>query len=191
MKMADNATTIQTERLVLRPILKEDAPAALEVFSDARTMEYWSNEPITTLAEAELLIQKDIEWAALDSTRAWAITLAGTDRYMGKITLFQISQQNRRGEIGYLLGRKYWGKGYMTEAMASVLSYAFDGLKLHRVEADTDPDNLPSLALLDRFGFTREGLFRDRWYVHGAWHDSVMLALLENIYRKNSPPDLS
>jgi RimJ/RimL family protein N-acetyltransferase len=58
-------------------------------------------------------------------------------------------------------------------------------MHLHRIEVDTDPDNLASLALLDRFGFTREGYFRDRWRVHGAWHDSVMLALLEDEYRKS------
>jgi RimJ/RimL family protein N-acetyltransferase len=67
--------------------------------------------------------------------------------------------------------------------MARVLAYAFDTLKLHRIEADTDPENTPSLALLDRFGFTREGVFRDRWYVHGKWHDSVMLGLLLQDYR--------
>ena len=65
-----------------------------------------------------------------------------------------------------------------------MLAHAFDEMKLHRLAADTDPDNLPSLALLETFGFSREGLFRDRWWVHGKWHDSVMLGLLEEDYRK-------
>lgn len=149
-------------------------------------MAYWSKEPISTLSEAEELIRQDIDWAALESTRAWALALIDSNTYIGKISLFQISKQNRRGEIGYLLGRKYWGNGLMTEAMAAVLSYAFDDLKLHRIEVDTDPENLPSLALLEKFGFVREGLFRDRWWVHDAWHDSVMLALMESKFRKIS-----
>lgn len=179
--------TLRTERLLLRPFSGDDAPAILEIFSDARTMEYWSAEPISSLDEAEKLLRADIEWAALKTTRAWAIAIPDSNRYAGKISLFQIDERNRRAEIGYLLGRQHWGKGLMTEAMSAVLAFAFDEMRLHRIEVDTDPDNQPSLALLARFGFAREGYFRDRWRVHGAWHDSVMLALLEDDYRKNSP----
>ena len=118
---------------------------------------------------------------------SWGIALPDSNLLIGKICLFQISEQNRRAEIGYLLNRRQWGKGYMTEAMVFVLAYAFEGLGLHRIEADTDPENLPSLALLEKFGFAREGLFHDRWYVHGKWHDSVMLGLLASTYRKNIP----
>ncbi len=185
----DGGNVLRTERLLLRPFSEDDRSAILEIFSDARTMEYWSAEPIGSIAEAEKLLQADIEWAALKTTRAWAIALPDTNRYAGKISLFQIDEQNRRAEIGYLLGRQHWGKGLMTEAMSTVLAYAFNEMGLHRIEVDTDPDNLPSLALLDRFGFSREGYFRDRWRVHGAWHDSVMLALLEDEYRKNSLAD--
>ena len=70
----------------------------------------------------------------------------------------------------------------MTEAMNSVLDYAFNDLDFHRLEADTDPDNAASLALLEKFGFQREGYFRERWFVHGKWHDSVMLGLLRSYY---------
>jgi len=175
--------TIRTERLLLRPTRTTDAGAALDIFSDFETMEYWSNEPINTVDEAQQLIEDDIKWAALESTCNWAIALPETDLYIGKISLFQISKQNRRGEVGYLLNRKHWGKGYMSEALSAVLSIAFNVMDLHRIEADTDPENKPSLALLERFGFVREGLFQDRWFVHGEWHDSVMLALLKSNYR--------
>lgn len=168
-----------TGRLLLRAIAASDREAVLDIFSDEETMRYWSREPIASLAEADALIEKELEWAALDTCINWGIALAETGLLIGKITLFQINEQNRRAEVGYLLNRRYWGKGYMTEAMACVVSWAFDELELHRIEADTDPENLPSLALLDRFGFIREGLFRDRWYVHGKWHDSIMLGLLK------------
>jgi RimJ/RimL family protein N-acetyltransferase len=72
----------------------------------------------------------------------------------------------------------------MSEALSAVLNYAFDELDLHRVEADVDPDHAASLALLNKFGFAREGLFRDRWFVHEEWHDSVMLGLLARDYVK-------
>jgi RimJ/RimL family protein N-acetyltransferase len=80
--------------------------------------------------------------------------------------------------VGYILDRRHWNKGYMSEAMARMIDHAFNDLNLNRLEADTDPGNTASLALLERFGFRREGLFRQRWLVHGKWHDSVMLGLL-------------
>jgi len=82
--------------------------------------------------------------------------------------------------VGYILNRKYWGKGLMTEALTCLLNHAFDTLDLHRLEADTDPDNSASLAVLEKLGFQREGYFRERWFVHGKWHDSVMLGLIRS-----------
>ena len=67
-----------------------------------------------------------------------------------------------------------------------VLDYAFNVLELHRLEADTDPENAASLALLEKFGFRREGLFRERWYINGKWLDSVMLGLLKQDHQNRT-----
>jgi RimJ/RimL family protein N-acetyltransferase len=175
---------MRTERLLLRPLELSDSGAYLDIFSDTMTLQYWSNEPISKIEEAESLIRQDIEWSASDNCICLGVALADSNLLIGKITLFQLSEQNRRAEVGYVLDRRHWGKGYMTEALGWLLTHAFDVMKLHRLEADTDPDNLPSLALLEKFGFAQEGLFRDRWWVHGKWHDSVMMGLLEEDYRK-------
>jgi ribosomal-protein-alanine N-acetyltransferase len=188
---AENKGRISTARLLLRPMKVSDRDAVLDIFSDEKTLQFWSAEPISTLDEADLLIQREVELASQENCINWGIALADSNLLVGKISLFQISEQNRRAEIGYLLNRRHWGKGFMSEAMASVLAYAFDELKLHRIEADTDPGNAPSLALLEKFGFSREGYFHDRWNVRGEWFDSVMLGLLEHEYRKTFSNKLS
>ncbi len=170
---------LATERLLLRPIQMSDSSAFFEIFSDAEVMKYWSSEPIETAEEAETLVKEELAWVTGVS---WGIELQASAQLIGKIVLFNFSEQNRRAELGYILGRHHWGKGYMTEALDCVLAHAFGELALHRIEADTDPDNLPSLALLEHFGFVREGLLRDRWLVHAKWHDSVMLGLLKDDY---------
>ena len=184
MIVTKKAEEMRTERLLLRPLEMSDSSASLDIFSDTMTLLYWSNEPISSIEEAESLIRQDIEWSASDNCICLGVALADSNLIIGKVTLFQLSEQNRRAEIGYVLDRRHWNKGYMTEALGWLLDYAFDVMKLHRLEADTDPDNLPSLALLEKFGFAQEGLFRDRWWVHGKWHDSVMLGLIEEDYRK-------
>ena len=174
---------LRTDRLVLRALEETDGEGFYEVFSDPETMRYWSGTPVSDRAEAEALLRREFELLAGGDCQTWATALPDSDRLIGKITLFGISEQNRRAEIGYILRRDQWGRGLMSEALAEILDYAFDEVGLHRIEADTDPANRPSLALLEKFGFRREGLFRDRWYIGGRWHDSVMLGLLEEDYR--------
>jgi RimJ/RimL family protein N-acetyltransferase len=174
---------LETERLILRPLRKDDRLAFFEIFSDQQTLKYWSGDVIETLQEAGDLVDQELQWAASGHCINWGIELRDGGPLIGKIVLFNFSDQNRRAEIGYILARRQWGRAYMTETLAEVLNYAFQELKLHRIEADTDPENLASLALLKRFGFSREGLFRDRWWVQGKWHDSVMLGLLASEFR--------
>jgi RimJ/RimL family protein N-acetyltransferase len=179
----DKMKRLRTDRLVLRALEETDGEAFYEVFSDPETMRYWSGTPVGDQAEAQALLRR--EFALLDGgdCQTWAVALPDSDRLIGKISLFGISGQNRRAEIGYILRRDQWGRGLMSEALAVVLDHAFDEVGLHRIEADTDPANRPSLALLEKFGFRREGLFRDRWCIGGRWHDSAMLGLLEEDYR--------
>ncbi len=108
----------------------------------------------------------------------WAVTLKGRDEMIGKCILFQFSPENRRAEIGFILNRDYWRRGLMYQALVAVIHFAFTTLGLHRIEADVDPDNAGSLGVLEKLGFEREGLFRDRWLLNDGWVDSVMLGLL-------------
>ena len=169
---------MQTERLQLRSFSRADTEAVLKIFSNEKALAYWVAEPISTLEEAEALLDRELSWADDSSCHNWAISLPGSDRLIGKITLFRIDEANRRAEIGYILDPDHWGKGYMHESLERVLDHAFNELGLHRIEADVDPENEPSLRLLERFGFSREGLFRERWLMRGEWYDSIMLGLL-------------
>lgn len=180
---------LETPRLKLRRLAPDDAEAYLAIFSEPEVMRYWSREPITTLDEARDLVARDLEWVASGEALCWGIALPDTDRVIGKVSLYLFDAQSRRAETGYVLGRPWWRRGLMSEALAAVLRYAFDDLELHRIEADVDPEHAASLALLSKFGFRREGLFRDRWHVHGKWHDSVMLGLLAPEYTGPTEPE--
>ncbi|MYM35462.1 GNAT family N-acetyltransferase [Duganella sp. FT94W] len=85
---------------------------------------------------------------------------------------------NRRCEIGYILGRPHWGRGYMREATRALLDYAFGTLQLSRLEADIHPDNITSERLLQGLHFQREGRLRARWIVGDEVSDSVIYGLL-------------
>ena len=80
--------------------------------------------------------------------------------------------------LGYHLAEKYTGKGYMTEALGLVLRYAFKELKLHRVEANVQPENRASIAVLQRCGFTREGFSPKYLKIGGRWRDHLRFAII-------------
>ena len=103
---------------------------------------------------------------------------------IGTCTLHQIHLQNRRAEVGYALGRPYWGSGYMNEAMHALVDYAFTNMKLHRLEADIDPRNEASAKSLERLGFQREGYLRERWIVGEEISDSALYGLLASEWNR-------
>ena len=175
-----NPPLLTTERLHLRGICEADSDDLFPLYSDMKTLEYWGRDPVQSPAEAWKEIQENMKGIESGSAILWGIAFRESGQLIGTCTIFKINQQNRNGEIGYILNRVHWGKGLMTEAIDCVLDYAFNELELHRLEADTDPKNLASLALLEKRGFQREGYFRERWFVHGKWHDSVMLGLLRS-----------
>jgi ribosomal-protein-alanine N-acetyltransferase len=164
----------------LRPLSLSDAEAIYKILSDPESMKYWSDQPIKHVDEASEVLRKDLESDAKGNSLCWAVTLKDQDELIGKCILFSFDRQNQRAEIGYLLNRKYWRQGLMHQALVAVINYAFNTLKLHRIEADSDPKNVGSLAILEKLGFQREGLFRERWRVYDRWDDSVMLGLLSS-----------
>jgi RimJ/RimL family protein N-acetyltransferase len=168
---------------MMRELRQSDAPAVFKLYSDPETVRYWGNDLITETGEAEELVRINLEWVTAGDCYYWAIEHRASGQVIGTCTIFKIDERNRRAEIGYILNRSFWRQGLMTEAMIALLEFSFDTLDLHRLEADTDPNNSASNGLLEKFGFKREGYFRERWWVHGQWLDSDMWGLLKSEYR--------
>lgn len=98
---------------------------------------------------------------------------------LGNINLFHIILRSLRSAVvGYFVGASFSRQGYATEALQLVLQFAFKTLKLHRVEASIQPHNAPSIALVKRAGFTREGFSRRYLKIAGRWRDHERWAIL-------------
>ncbi len=172
-------TTLTTERLSLRWLTLDDAEAQFALFSDPEVMRYWSSAPWTDIAQAKAAIAQVLAEYRDNTSLRFAITLRSTGDMIGNIRLYDFVDQNRRCDIGYALTQPHWGKGYLAEAMAAVLDYAFAELDLIRIEADIDPRNDASARLLERMAFQREGMMRERWIVNGEICDTAFYGLLK------------
>lgn len=170
---------LETKRLILRQIKKEDARNIFFYLSDPEVMKHYGLLPFERVEDA----QNEIEWYQSiqdnQTGRRWGITLKNEDTVIGSCGYFNHKLQHRRAEIGYELSREYWGKGIASEAVQAVLNYGFEQMKLHRVEALIEPPNKASLKLVERLGFKREGLLRDYEWAGDSFDDLYMYALLE------------
>lgn len=182
---------LTTERLTLRPMTMDDAADLFAVFSDPAVVRYWSAEPWTSIAFAESAIARALDGYRDASEVRFGIELAETGALIGTVNLHHFFPQNRRCELGYALGSPYWGKGYATEALEVALDYGFHELRLNRVEADIDPRNGASAAVLARLGFRKEGYMPERWFVHGQMADTVNYGLLRSYWDARSHASLS
>ena len=170
----------RTERLLLRPLQSSDTPAIFAIRSDAAVMRYASSLPLATLGEAEEFVEREVAAQAQGQTLRLALERADDHVLIGTCILFHLHAQCRRAEIGYELRRDAWGRGYMHEALRTMLDIAFAQFGLNRIEADIDPRNTPSARSLERVGFTREGVLRERWIVNDEISDSALYGLLRS-----------
>jgi [ribosomal protein S5]-alanine N-acetyltransferase len=100
---------------------------------------------------------------------------------LGGLTLANIRRGcAQAGNLGYWMGAAYSRQGYMTAAVKLVIPFAFETLRLHRVEAACIPGNIASIRLLEKTGFRREGFAREYLCIDGAWQDHLLYARLKH-----------
>ena len=174
----DSLPDLRTGRLRLRHPRATDADAVFSIFGDLRAMRYWSHEPLESFDAAHDYLESIDEGFAERSLFQWAITELGNDLLIGTVTLTAWDRVNRHAEVGFVLHPSQWGKGIASEAVRAVLTFGFERMNLHRVEAELDPRNTASARLLDRLRVEKEGLLRERWYLYDEWCDSALYGLL-------------
>jgi [ribosomal protein S5]-alanine N-acetyltransferase len=139
----------------------------------------WTSPPTTTLQFARLLARsRQADFASL------LIRRSADDKILGAIEISQIVHgQFQSAYLGYQIGAAFAHQGYMTEALALTLAYGFGLLRLHRLEANIQPTNVASLALVRRLGFAREGYSPRYLKIGGRWRDHERWAILAEQWR--------
>ena len=169
---------IRTERLAVRLVRHADLPALLEINGDEQVTRYLPYDSWRSMEDAQAWFDRAAARHQAGDGRQFVIAPRATGEVIGACLLFRYEAAHARAEIGYLLGRRWWGAGYAQEATAALIGYAFEQLALRRIEADIDPLNLDSARLLERLGFSPEGLLRQRWNVKGRTSDAAIYGLL-------------
>jgi ribosomal-protein-alanine N-acetyltransferase len=121
------------------------------------------------------------------SNESFLIVSGAGDLIAGMINLSQIFRGNfQNAYLGYYIGAEFAGQGLMTEAIELVLRFAFRELKLHRIEANVQPHNASSLAVLRKNGFVKEGFSRRYLKIGGRWRDHERWAIIAEDWAKQA-----
>lgn len=169
---------LETERLRLRQIALTDAEQMFQLRSNPEIMQYIPRELPKTIDDAIAHIHYMDELRQNNECLNWAITLKEDDIVIGFIGYFRPKPENHRAEIGYMLSPDHHGKGIMQEALIKAIEYGFNDMKLHSIEAITDPENYASWKLLEKNNFIREAHFKEDTYWQGRYLDSYVYSLL-------------
>ena len=151
---------LETERLSLRRLRPSDAESIFAILSDRELTRFYDDEAFTDISQAR---EQIAAWhRGFDEWRLirWGITLRGSDQVIGTCGYYGFHRWHARASLGYELARPYWRRGIMTEALAAIIDFGFLEVGLNRIQAVLMPGNVPSVKLLEKLGFQREGILR-------------------------------
>jgi ribosomal-protein-alanine N-acetyltransferase len=186
--LSDLGPVIRADRVILRTPQMADYPAWAELRAASRDFltpwePLWASDELSRASFRRRVrhYQRDLRE---DVGYALFIFALNSGALVGGLTLCNV----RRGvtqacTLGYWIGGAYSHQGYMTAAVRAVIPFVFDSLELHRLEASCLPSNTASIKLLERTGFTREGVARRYLRINGVWLDHLLYALLDSDLR--------
>lgn len=146
---------LTTERLTLRQLSTDDQQVIFTLRSDIEINKYLGREPSKTIEDAIIFINKINDKIQNNNSIYWVITLSKTKTVVGTICLYDFSNENNQCEIGYELLTNFQGQGIMKEATERVINYAFQILRLQKIEAFTHKENRSSTKLLEKLYFIK------------------------------------
>ncbi|WP_175639387.1 GNAT family N-acetyltransferase [Metabacillus schmidteae] len=171
---------LETDRLILREITRDDAEGIFSCFSDENVTRYYGQETLKNIEQAEAFVDFFANSYKEKKGIRWGIERKGTSGIIGTIGFNAWSPKHKRAEIGYEIHPKQWRKGYTTEALSKVIQYGFDELALTRLGAVVFIENEASNQLLSKIGFQKEGILRNYMYQNGEVYDTYVYSILKN-----------
>ena len=169
---------IEGEDVRLRPVEREDLPRFAEWFNDPEVRRYLDMYLPFSLAQEERWFEHLQE--RLASKETVMLTIETSDGVtIGNITLFDINWKDRHAELGVTIGEKaYWGQGYGSDAIRTMLGVGFDSMNLHRIFLRVHADNARAIGSYQKVGFRKEGTLRESVFREGVYHDMHIMSVL-------------
>ena len=174
------ATTLETGRLRLRPLLREDAANVQALVSDRAIADTTLNipHPYPENGAMTWIIAQQLRCEAGELVN-FAMVLKETERLIGVTGFISVNLRSQRAELGYWVGKPFWNHGYATEAVQALLTYAFNTLNLHRVHGSVFKRNPASRRVFEKNGMSFEGCWRSHEKKWDQYEDVLVYGILK------------
>lgn len=171
---------INSKRFTLRPITFSHLNVIHKLHSLPETDEYNTLGIPENIEETKSIIQSWINEneKAIITNYTFAIELID-NTFIGLFGLKLGTPKYRKGEVWYKIHSDFWGHGYATEALNSILDFGFSKLNLHRIEAGCAVNNIASIKVLEKVGMIKEGRGRQILPLKNGWSDNFEYAIIE------------
>lgn len=170
--------TIETKRLVLRKLVIADAE---DIFTNWASLEdtthYLPWGPSKSIEQVKVRLQNWINLYADNTFFQWGIELKSSKELIGIINLHEVDVNNQSAETSYILAKKYWNKGFMTEALQAVLNFGFENIGLNRISAEYFGGNISSEKVMVKNNLKYEGVAKEKYLKKGISYDAIQYAL--------------
>lgn len=171
---------VKGKNVFLRYVMLEDFDELMQLFSESRKFYKGLVTPPTDLESFKSYVERNDD----EANELFVICRIEDGKIVGAINITQIFRKSfQNAYLGYSLGVKYTGKCFMTEAINLILKYAFKDLKLHRLEANIQPHNKASIAVVKRCGFSLEGFSPKYLKIGGKWCDHERWAITKENWK--------
>ena len=174
--------TLETDRILLRELKRSDAKDVYEYSANPKTSEFLLWEVHKSQEYTKEFIDYVISKYKSGEYNDWALVYKFNNKMIGTCGFTKIDQENNVAEIGYVINPEYWNLGLATEAAEAVIKFAFDTMKMNRVEAKFMYGNDASLAVMRKLGMKFEGYHRDMLFVKGKDRTIGYAAILRSEY---------
>lgn len=171
---------LETDRLILRSYDVTYASGLFELRTNAQVMAHMDAHPYKSEQDAVDMIEKNLQLFEQKNGIIWTLIEKSSNTYIGDFGYWRLIREHCRAEVGYLLHPDYWRKGFMKEAMNTLISFGFQRMNLHSIEANVNPENDASKHLLKSIGFKQEAHFRENYLFNGVFYDSLIFSLLKS-----------
>lgn len=176
---------METSRLVLRPFVKEDAQAMFHNWaSDPEVTKFLSWPAYQSVGDAYAILNIWVPQYSDPTFYQWGIELKEIGQPIGSISVVNQDDRVDMVEIGFCIGKKWWGRGIMTEALNAVMEYLFEEVGVQRIEAGHDPNNPASGAVQRKCGLKYEGTLRRSIRSNQGITDKAVHAILKEEWKK-------
>lgn len=178
-----NIPTLETERIILRRLRMADAEDLFAYASDPEVARHVVWDTHRSIEDSKSFLGSVIEQYNNGMVSSWGIEERASGTLIGTCGFVYWNIDHARAEIGYALGRPYWGRGYMTEAAGRITAFGFESMKLNRVEARCEVPNVGSARVMQKIGMSYEGILRQQMFVKGKYQDLMMYSILRSEWK--------